>query len=428
MTKPLPGIMYGLTHDETGAPVIREPKLLKVGIGLPRGRALTVWTTIQDGKTVWKLAVGFKKGEIKTQTFPDRKTCETAWRNSLDGAPVASYPRKISFFTFTRPVTTDQGEEFIPDFDAIEAHGPGPTEIDVVFLDDNPFMGQYQMWSASELKCHGDGINALRVVSMAAAEQKHLIEPGERWFPIVDGCWTKGCPYAGAEKGCKPGGDLKFQLARNIRVGGTAYFHTTGFRSISQIFSSLERIKMLTNGRLRGLPLKMVLRPYRVKPEGQKATTQYGVSLELRSEDMEKLRRLLVENLWTTPVAAAPRQIEAPADEEPIISAQAMTAEFYPESAEQDEDEQDGTARPEAAAATDKKTEDLAEKLKQRRSASQEQPKTQEGGKRGHSQDQKTAANEAEEAGTNVKSGPPPAAAEKAAPPAADAGKQDDLF
>ncbi len=42
-------------------------------------------------------------------------------------------PRKIGFFTFTRPAIQDGIEVFEPDFEAIEAHGPTPTEIDIVF-------------------------------------------------------------------------------------------------------------------------------------------------------------------------------------------------------------------------------------------------------------------------------------------------------
>jgi hypothetical protein len=360
--RPLPGVMYGLTHEEDGTLRIREPKLLKIGIGMPKGRAITVWTSLQDGKLLWRMTMGFKKPDIKTASFASRQECEDAWHQAAPSVPICPYPRKISFFTFTKPVTTENGEEFVPDFDAIEAHGAVPTEIDVVFLDDNPFFGQYQMWSASELRCRGDGINAMRIASMAPKGAE--IPKGEKYFPILEGCWIRGCEYAGKE--CKPGGDLKLQLAKNIRVGGTAYFHTTGFRSISQIFSSLERIKMLTNGRLKGLPLKMLLRPYRVRPEGGKAGTQYGVSLELRSEDMEALRKLLVANLWQAPAIAAPRKmIEAPEDEVPI-SAGAMTAEFYPDASEPDED---GADAPVIATATNAKTQELGKRLAKAREA-----------------------------------------------------------
>ena len=362
-TRPLPGVMYGLTHSEDGAPIIRESKLLKVSIGLPRGKALNVWTVRLDGAVKWKIVLGYKENERKTFTLDTRAEAEACYAKYLPSAPICPYPRKIPFFTFTRPVLTDDGETFVPDFAAIEAHGPAPTEIDVVFFDDAPFDGSYQMWSTSELKCKGDGINAMRVLTMAAPEiQKDFA--GERYFPIVGECFMRGCSF-GAEKKCKPGGDLKFQLANNIRVGGTAYFHTTGYRSIGQIFSAIERIRILTRGRLVGLPLKMTLRGYRVTPQGGKTTTQYGVSLELRAEDMEKLRGLLMQNLWESPAAIGPAAKlieEAPASLGSTISAQAMSDEFYPE-ADADEGEPE-PERPPMAQATDAKTDELATKLR----------------------------------------------------------------
>jgi Recombination directionality factor-like len=381
--RPLPGIMYGITHEEDGSLRIREPKLLKVGIGMPKGRALFAWLTREDGVNSWRLTRGYKKDDMATLKFATRAECESAYGKALANAPICPYPRKLSFFTFTRPVVTDAGEEFMPDFEAIESHGPVPTEIDVVFVDDDPFTGQYQMWSSSELKCWGDGLNALRVFTMFPAGST---PPGEKWIPIENGCWLRGCPFARGENGkpsaCKPGGDLKFQLANNIRVGGTSYFHTTGFRSISQIFSSLSRIKMLTNGRLRGLPLKMTLRPYKVKPEGGKPATQYGVALELRSEDMAALRKLLMQNLWESPAIATPvRMIEGP---EEVIAAGSMTAEFYPESTERDDDEEEEAtepvkASPPIATATAAKTEALKEKLTAVRDAIAQTPATDKG-------------------------------------------------
>jgi hypothetical protein len=85
----------------------------------------------------------------------------------------------------------DGREMLEPDFGAIEAHGPTPTEIDVVFLDDNPFAGAYQMWSATELLCTGDGVTARRVFKLAAndaekalAEQIREQSKGrEKYFP-----------------------------------------------------------------------------------------------------------------------------------------------------------------------------------------------------------------------------------------------------
>jgi hypothetical protein len=395
--RPLPGVMFGLTHDADGTVIIREPRVLKIGIGLPKGRALSCYIH-NDGK--WYFRMGVKiDGRLQFTTnkagLPNRAAAEQFYRDNYAKAEVCPYPRKIGFFTFTRPVIADEGEVFEPDFEAIEAHGPTPTEIDIVFLEDNPFSGAYQMWSASELKCKGDGINAMRVLSMAANDEERKLaedakKSGERYFPIIQGCWTNGCSYSKEftdgrgrvqPSPCKPGGDLKFQLARNIRVGGTAYFHTSGYRSISHIFSSLERIKTLTGGRLAGIPLKMVLRPYRTKHNGQVAT-QYGVSLEFRAEDIESLRKNMMEQAWKFRTAIEPsrRLLEAPAapvveddDEEPAISAQSMANEFYPEQGDDSNDEPPPPAeqRSTAATATDEKTANLAQKLNEKTSRRQ---------------------------------------------------------
>ena len=164
---PLPGVMFSVTHQEDGTPIMRESKLLKVGIGLPRGKALNVWITVQDGKRVWKVVSGYEPGKMQTWSFATRQEAEACYNAKIATAPICKYPRKISFFTFSRSVMTEDGETFVPDFAAIEANGPTPTEIDIILFDDNPFTGSFQMWTTTEKKCQGDGINALRVLSMA---------------------------------------------------------------------------------------------------------------------------------------------------------------------------------------------------------------------------------------------------------------------
>ena len=71
--------------------------------------------------------------------------------------------------------------------------------------------------------------------------------------------------------------------------GGTAVFDTTGWRSGSNLFSCMEQIRTITGrgnpeeGVVAGIPLRLVLRPYRTSHNGQ-PSTQYGVSLQLRAE------------------------------------------------------------------------------------------------------------------------------------------------
>ncbi len=409
---PRPNVMIGITHTSDGRKVIRESKALKVGIGYPRGKAADVFV---DGDGSWNVRVGKydSNKKMKWETVAKiptkdkdgivvsdaRAKAERAFRQAWKDSDVCTYPRKVAFFQFTKPVMGEDGAEiYVPDFDAIEAYSfrkerPGPpTEIDIIFLDDEPFTGGYQMWSASELKCSGDGENALRVLSMASTpEEKTLAEEaakaGKKHFPVVGGCWTCNCPFSKETAGprgpqpapCKPGADIKFQLMGSMlmRVGGTAFFHTSSFRSISQIFSSIERIKELTGGRIAGIPLKMMVRSHKTMHNGQ-AAIQQNVAIEFRASDIEELRKNLIEQAWKfrqatgVSLPAPARMIEAaePEDESPLTP-QAMAAEFYP-------DQEEATIEPEipVATATQAKTEALSEKLKNaKKSDAQATPK-----------------------------------------------------
>lgn len=409
--RPVPGVLFGITHDLQGGSIIREPRILKVGIGQPRGRAF--YCFIHNDRK-WYFRMGKKGGDGKftwqtSAPLATRKEAEAFYRENFKKADIINYPQKLGYFTFTKPAIQDDGTEvFEPDFGAIEANGPMPREIDIVFLNDNPFEGAYQMWTSSELKCKGDGLVAMRLVSMAreqtATEEERAAAfdaeaAGDKYFPILNNCWNGGCRFSKEvmvngkpqPSPCKPGADVKFQLAMNIRVGGTAYFHTSGYRSISQIWSSLEQIKTLTGGRLAGVPLKMMLRPYKTKHNGQSAT-QFGVSLEFRAEDVQALRKNLMaqalqfrEALGPAPPypdtrlianqglpAAAESEEE---DDDHPLGAAAMTDEFY--ASEEDGEPEPGQQQPAgassqgAATATETRTQNLSDKLSQEKQKKQ---------------------------------------------------------
>jgi len=414
--RPIPGVLFGITHQPDMSPIVREPKILRVGIGLPRGPAINFWIA-PDKK--WCCRIGKlenKKLKFEPFQFEDRAAAEAYYDEALakNLIPPCNYPRKVGYFNFTRQrILADGSTVMEPAWDAIEAHGPAPTEIDIVFLSDDPLDGGYQMWSKTELRCHGDGIHAERILALAGqpwqgyqppADEKDLAEAarrdGQRYFPIVNGCWTFGCPYTKEyvadgrpqPSPCKPGGDLKFQLLKSIRVGGTAYFHTTGIRSIQNLFSGLLQIKTLTGGRLAGVPLKLVVKPYRTNHNGQ-AATQYGVAIEFRADTIEALRQNLIEQALNFRAialgtgsgvralpAGPPAMIAAPAAEEPDgmaldgdedepAQAAAMAAEFYGDDAGGDGAESapaEPPAQAPAAAQVQGKTEQRTEALKDR--------------------------------------------------------------
>lgn len=354
---PNPAKMFGICHDADGSALVRVPRVLKVGIGMPRGKDIRVYI---DASGEWKVRVGDNVKPCK-----DMEDAKKAYRSLKANAPEIKYPRKLEYFTFTRPAGDGT---FDPDFEAIEAHGPFPREVDIMFTEDRPLQAEYQMWTASELKCHGDGINALRVLSMANNKEevelaKQAAAEGSKFFPLVKGCFTCECPYGKAtfkdtDKGkkeiaapCKPHARIQFQLLSAPRLGGVSQFDTTSIRTISQLFSCLHTFYTFTGrgdpekGVVSGIPLKLVLHPFKVNHGGQPSTA-YSVSLEFRAESATKLRQSLIDHAMEfrrTLMPAIPKQIAAPETPEPEEEFETVeAAQFTNEFTEPDESGEDG--------------------------------------------------------------------------------------
>jgi hypothetical protein len=294
--------MFGLLDDpNTGQRIQRQVRILKVGIGVPSGPDIHVWISPVDGQ--WCIEVGSYAGgkrQGNVTKYADKNDAWKAYVQARKSAPQRSYPRKVPYFTFLR---MGADGNYVHDFEAIEQHGATPTEIDIVFLENDPLDAAFQMFTAAELKCEGNGIDARRRLSMAATpEEKELAEiaaaNGEKFFPIINGCYTKGCPFPKDGK-CKPHGRLTFQLLNSPRIGGTCSYDTTSYRSIPQLSSGIEQIKSVTgrgvaeHGRVAGIPLKLVLRPYKASHDG-KTSTQFGVSLEFRAANAVELAKMLI--------------------------------------------------------------------------------------------------------------------------------------
>jgi len=334
--------LYGVTHSPDGTPLTREVRILKVGIGYPKGPAVHVYI---DRAQKWVVEVGVGK-DAKRLRFDSRPEAEKAYNEQRRKAPLRGHPGKFPYFTFHR-IGIDGS--YYPDWEAIERHGPVPTEIGIVFLTDQPLELAYQWWTVAELKCEGDGINARRRITAAQNEEERRLAAeaeaaGEQFFPLVGKCYTKGCPLARGEKRvCKPHSRLSFQLAYAPMLGGTCTFDSTGFRSAADLASSIHRIRTVTGrgnaeqGTVAGIPLLLTLRPYRASHQG-KPTTQYAVSLQLRASDAVELYRKAIEageEFRRVALASAPeRAAQLPEAQE----AARMEAEFYPENEEPEED------------------------------------------------------------------------------------------
>jgi hypothetical protein len=72
--------------------------------------------------------------------------------------------------------------------------------------------------------------------------------------------------------------------AKEARWGGVYKFRSTSEITASQLYGSLMHLRELTGGLLRGLPLRLVVRPLQVAPEG-KPTTVFVVHVELAGGD-----------------------------------------------------------------------------------------------------------------------------------------------
>jgi hypothetical protein len=347
--------LYGTLHDATGNEILRQVRVLKVAFGLPKGGDVHVWI---DAQGKWCVQGGYarKTGRLDVDRFdkrPDAQVRYIALRRDFQalvkGAKdpktvVKSFPQKIPYFTFLR---LGMDGDYVHDFDAIEQHGPIPSEIDIVFLTDEPFDYSYGWYTEARLNCRGDGMVGRRHVEAAVNGDKPAADAaaarGERYFEVRQ-CFVSGCPMA-EQKKCKPHGRLFFQLVNQPRFGGTVTYDTTGFRSVSQLYSCIRELKSVTGrgdpdrGYIAGIPLKLVMRPYKVTHDG-KPSVQYGVSLEYRAANAVELRRLLVQQGQEFRAALPPVERQrlriasgAIPEDAPIEDADApfMDAEFCPD-------------------------------------------------------------------------------------------------
>jgi hypothetical protein len=329
-----PNVIFGGTHQLDGTPIIREPRVLKVGIGIPRGKALRAYIdpNPKDPEKAWVVAVGSHNGAKFEETLfwlPDQKTAEACWKANYSKAVDCAYPRKLKYFTFSKPVITDKGgEAYETDFDAIAAHGPVPTRISIMFFNPDALNQNMQMWSATQMLCRGDGMNAMRSVSIGNQQDPEFNKAkagGEKFFKIIGGCGRHNeCQYAQPDKkgvtACKPMTGLSFQLQDKLRIGSSVYFSSTGWETMKDMFSSFTPVSsaLKSVGKDIGfLTGDLVIRPYITKePNTGKATTQYAVHIEWGPEAAERLAEAIRErNTKHLRVSGARTlQIAAPAD------------------------------------------------------------------------------------------------------------------
>lgn len=130
--------------------------------------------------------------------------------------------------------------------------------------------------------------------------------------------------------------------ASEARWGGVYVYRTTSVISANQLYSSLVQVSQLTGGVLRGLPLRLVVRPKVVRPKVNGRETQstvHVVHVEAIGSDLHQfqakaLERARFELDARKEIAAIHRQqaqMLALSAHEDVTDAEHIRAEFFPE-------------------------------------------------------------------------------------------------
>ena len=267
-----------------------------------------------------------------------------------------NYPKKLDHFRFQ---TKDPSGDWIVD-DQLDLslkkkqEGEGADEgtpvrsFNIQFVSDDIeqiFATSYAWWGSSERKCHGDGLQAQRVLS--EIKNKDILKEyeGKRFAPWTP-CGDDGCPEL-EKKMCKPHGQLRFMIPEQRVVGAVAVFNTTSYESIRRIFSGLTGIANLTRGRLAGLKLRLVLKPGQTRYRDDKGTAKtsnaFFAHVEFRATDHEKMLQEMLEQSYELDRLAAAQERNLlgpglPGREHPGVvtlteeeDAKTIQPEFYPE-------------------------------------------------------------------------------------------------
>jgi len=290
--------ILGLTHTADGTPLQRLAVEVKVAIGLGPDE--------QEGRKAPKKLDHF--------VFLRKKGAELKWK--LDEELNAFYCKRA---------------------------GGDPQEIPIVLMADDPeniFRTAYEWWTATERRCWSNVLQENGKLVQVATRRTKEYPDGQPWSP-PNPCGD-GCPDL--ERGdCKPSADLYFILADFPTLGSVCRLHTSSYRSIRQIHSSLEQLRYTFGGRLMGLQVMLTCRPEKtayLDSQGKKHTTTiYALSLELSANRMRELLEKATANAQLfeqTRKLLGGQRIEFVEEEE--VKAPEINAEFHHVEDEADEE------------------------------------------------------------------------------------------
>lgn len=191
-------------------------------------------------------------------------------------------PEKYDHFVITTN-ERDRDSKLKPDQEMMKKIGDHCTELDVWLLFDEielNFPHWLALYEGKTCRCSGDGEKAReRVIDKAMGAVTEIKE--------ID-CVPNECPNFKKEH-CKPHGVLSVVLKQMNSLGGVYKFRTGSWNSIQNLLGSMQMLRFSTGGVLAGIPLKLVIRPQIVQPEGQSKTkVVYTVNLEFRGKEGDK--------------------------------------------------------------------------------------------------------------------------------------------
>lgn len=286
-------MIHGVTHDDEGAPIQRPIVNRKLGVGRPPG--------------------------YENKPYPQRLTHFITSVRSRDKNDKGGFIEDIGFTKLLQSI-----------------YGSPLTELDVVLLDDDPekvLKTEYayrQQNRGNALLCHGDGRQAARRWEFLTPAEKvayggtrdpkswvHILDikrlepdvletihPKTQVIPACGDDRKAGgliCPHL-LEHKCKPSADLFFMFPEDPITGSISTLHTSSWEATRRLSSSLYDIFEMVaknGGRLRGLRLKLVARPYKStfkdKDGKDDVQTQLAFNLEFRHNDYKQIDTALID-------------------------------------------------------------------------------------------------------------------------------------
>ena len=237
------------------------------------------------------------------------------------------FPKAVDYFVVRADDTTPEASAKAFQ----EVYGDKPTELDIIFPTDDPeqwadpwYRAYSQSWG---LLCKGDGEWANAKWDLAAKTARPPgVEEGswasgktESWTHLKIPCLGAECPMQKAKvPRCKAVMNLQFLLPL-VRGIGVWQIDTGSWNSIRNINESVELVKLATGGRVRGLTLKMRLKPLQVTPAGGEVKTKTVHVLDISMPDItlpELLAQAAALPERALQALPAPTEDEAPDDEE----------------------------------------------------------------------------------------------------------------